>query len=354
MGTAFILGAIAFSEVITNLFFGVIAIPTLVLGVFLILSCQQKQISETNDRDEVILFSSILGSESNVENNNTEITGRNGEIQMNILQSTNTIDNPGEDFDENMLNNSSSFLYERVESTFKSNSDMEMSSHSNADRENRSLLKSDNTSMLSITQWRVKYIEWLENENTLHTIKAVFICILAGLCDGSLMVPFKLTMMTSHNDDSKLHDTLCYLASFGISSIVVTPTVYLLYYLFNRFYSTEEIQPPLNSSNNTIITNDETHNNDNNSWIPPSVLPGLSSGILWASANILSVHATWFLGMKVGFPLTQTCVVFNALWGILYFKEIDLMDYKSGNLMRFAGGLVMVMLGSYFLAHSAS
>jgi len=152
------------------------------------------------------------------------------------------------------------------------------------------------------------------------------------------MVPFKLTiMMTSHSNESELHDTLCYLASFGISSIVVTPTVYLLYYLLNRYHPLEAIE-----SSNAILSNNGAESSNN--LIPASVLPGLSSGILWASANILSVHATWFLGMKVGFPLTQTCVVFNALWGILYFKEIDLMDNKSGNLMRFAGGLSMVVL----------
>ena len=59
-------------------------------------------------------------------------------------------------------------------------------------------------------------------------------------------------------------------------------------------------------------------------------------------------------GMKVGFPLTQTCVVFNALWGIFYFKEIDLFDKKSKNFIRFSCGLAAVVLGSFFLADSAA
>jgi glucose uptake protein GlcU len=58
--------------------------------------------------------------------------------------------------------------------------------------------------------------------------------------------------------------------------------------------------------------------------------------------------------MKVGFPLTQTCVVFNALWGIFYFKEIDLFDGKSKNFIRFTCGLAAIILGSFFLADSAA
>lgn len=182
MVTSFLLGAIAFTEAITNLFFGVIALPALVLGVFLILSCQQKQFSETSHHEEVIYFSSILGSESAEGNNTSDIIRRSSEVEMNVLQSTSTNDNPSDDFEDNILNNSSSFLYDKVNSAFTTNNDIDLSSHSNVDRDNLTLLTSQNATNLSLSHWRMKFTEWLEDESTLKTTKAVFICILAGSC----------------------------------------------------------------------------------------------------------------------------------------------------------------------------
>lgn len=68
--------------------------------------------------------------------------------------------------------------------------------------------------------------------------------------------------------------------------------------------------------------------------------------------NFLSVHATYYLGMKTGFPLTQTCIVMAALWGILYFKEIDLI--ATGFLGRFIIGIVTIVIGAYLLGQSSS
>merc|ERR1712187_83525 len=53
-----------------------------------------------------------------------------------------------------------------------------------------------------------------------------------------------------------------------------------------------------------------------------AALPGICSGVLWASGNTLSVHATLRLGQAVGFPLTQSCVLVSGLWGIFYFREL--------------------------------
>lgn len=97
---------------------------------------------------------------------------------------------------------------------------------------------------------------------------AYFLCFGVGLCDGTLLVPFKLG---NTSDNSILH-VFRYLASFGISSIMVSPFMFLLY---------------------SITLNGRK--------IPSfhfrvAALPGISSGVLWASANFLSVHATFYLG----------------------------------------------------------
>ena len=57
-----------------------------------------------------------------------------------------------------------------------------------------------------------------------------------------------------------------------------------------------------------------------------------------------------FVGIKIGFPLTQTCVLIAAMWGILYFKEFDVR--KSGYLIRFCSGILLILVGAYLLGSS--
>ncbi len=66
----------------------------------------------------------------------------------------------------------------------------------------------------------------------------------------------------------------------------------------------------------------------------------------------MSVKATYYLGIKVGFPLTQTCILITALWGIFYFKEFDLL--ASGYALRFSLGIASVLVGAYLLGASAA
>ncbi len=70
--------------------------------------------------------------------------------------------------------------------------------------------------------------------------------------------------------------------------------------------------------------------------------------MLGAMANFMSVHATYYLGMKIGFPLTQSCIFFTALWGVFYFKEIDLAKTKAQ--VFFSAGILLLVAGAYLLA----
>jgi glucose uptake protein GlcU len=54
--------------------------------------------------------------------------------------------------------------------------------------------------------------------------------------------------------------------------------------------------------------------------------------------------------MKIGFPLTQTCVLFAAAWGVLYFKEFALT--LRGYLIRFVLGISAIIVGAYLLGDS--
>ena len=82
---------------------------------------------------------------------------------------------------------------------------------------------------------------------------------------------------------------------------------------------------------------------------PCAAALGVVTGALWAVGNFLSVHATLALGQAVGFPLTQSCVVISALWGILYFGELA----RRSRLAEFGAASVVVLAGAALLAQQS-
>lgn len=193
--------------------------------------------------------------------------------------------------------------------------------------------KNEESGIQSVSQSDDKTLLWTKNiSKTLKYVNYNYndlmgysFALLTGLFDGSLMVPFKLDILFTGHDD--LEETYHYLASFGLNAMLICPVIYLSY-----IYYIKQGNIPWES-------------------IKVARVPGLLSGIMWASANFMSVHATYYLGIRIGFPLTQTCVIFNAVWGIFYFKEMTV----TGNLLNFYSfllGIVSIIIGSYFLAES--
>lgn len=53
------------------------------------------------------------------------------------------------------------------------------------------------------------------------------------------------------------------------------------------------------------------------------LLPAVLSGALWAVGNVGGVLATLQpLGLTVGYPSTQACLLVSGLWGIFYYREV--------------------------------
>lgn len=105
-------------------------------------------------------------------------------------------------------------------------------------------------------------------DNLKSSFGAYLLCFFVGFCDGTLLVPFKL----GNIGQNSILSVFRYLASFGISSIMVSPVLFFFYCLF---------------FNGRKIPSFHFH---------VAFIPGVSSGILWAAANFLSVHATFYLG----------------------------------------------------------
>jgi hypothetical protein len=51
-------------------------------------------------------------------------------------------------------------------------------------------------------------------------------------------------------------------------------------------------------------------------------IPGFLTGCFWAMGNFSAFFSTQHLGMTIGYPLTQTCIIVSGLWGIFYYREI--------------------------------
>ena len=81
----------------------------------------------------------------------------------------------------------------------------------------------------------------------------------------------------------------------------------------------------------------------------PQDLAGFATGLFWGVANTGSIHATKFLGMSLGFPLTQTCICINGAWGILFFKEMD----GRLNIAMFSICTLAIIAGATLLTQSS-
>merc|ERR1719384_2461100 len=77
-----------------------------------------------------------------------------------------------------------------------------------------------------------------------------------------------------------------------------------------------------------------------------SFWPGVITGVFWALANACSVHASEYLGVALGFPLTQSCIVICALWGIVLFGEMAACQAK----VACALGIFVVLIGATLLS----
>mmetsp|Transcript_8915 Transcript_8915/g.14440 ORF Transcript_8915/g.14440 Transcript_8915/m.14440 type:complete len:231 (+) Transcript_8915:75-767(+) len=156
-------------------------------------------------------------------------------------------------------------------------------------------------------------------------VAGIVSCVLAGFADGSQLVPFKLHQV-GFAALPGLDQTLNYLCTLGLSSILTTPLLFAAYAAFIK-----KSIPRLE--------------------VEAALLPSFISGILWGPGSILALFASKYLGMAVGFPLTQTCICVTALWGILFFKEIDPSSDKKF-ARQFPASLAAIITGAFLLARS--
>ena len=169
-----------------------------------------------------------------------------------------------------------------------------------------------------------------EERRTLSSIlEGLAFCVLTGLFDGCLMVPYKLyaSSVTTDTAHHEIYSGLNYLVSFAFGAIVCMPALCMPMILYNRGCDLQGRGSP--SLRRLFIA-----------------LPASASGALWALANILIVLGTATISMSVSFPLTQTCMLWAVCIGTLYFQE------PVGNKVQLGLGVVITLTGAFFLAAS--
>lgn len=298
--SSFLIGTFFFGETIHSYAYAIFSLPLLIGGIVAVVSCKPAQNVDKDSKDSC--------SKSKVSSDQSD--AETGSLAMNELDKFMT-----DKVDENSVENGSVTRTDPVDDTDSVSHDGDSSD---------GFVESDEEILISVNR---KNFDHTKNHpqtnfdsmnlNYVRFVKGSLFCIITGLLDGSLMVPFKLSKSTN------LRSTFCYLSSFGLSSGVISVLLFIVYYAYSR--------------KQTFAFK----------YLEQSMTPGILSGILWATANFMSVHATYYLGMKVAFPLTQTCVVFSALWGLLYFHELDALQHYNG--LRLSVGITLILAGAYFL-----
>mmetsp|Transcript_7385 Transcript_7385/g.8972 ORF Transcript_7385/g.8972 Transcript_7385/m.8972 type:complete len:342 (+) Transcript_7385:28-1053(+) len=147
-------------------------------------------------------------------------------------------------------------------------------------------------------------------------IKGLFGCVMIGLLCGSCMVPFRLAPVYPFQDGI---NSAIYAVGFGLSLMIINMVVLAARAMFSDM-------PKLH--------------------IETCALPGIISGALWNAGNIGNIFACLPpLGLSVGYPLTQCCLLVAGIWGITVFNEIRGMKAIG----TFFTGAAVVLVGAILL-----
>merc|ERR1711939_684780 len=122
-------------------------------------------------------------------------------------------------------------------------------------------------------------------------------------------------------------DPLVYVFSFSIGVLIATTTLSGTYFLLHR--GRKGSIPRLE--------------------VKIALVPGIVQGFLWSAGYLCSIFATKYLGLSVGFALTQNELLFAGLWGIILFGEINrpsaiVLFLFSGSILL-GGGAMLVLFG---------
>lgn len=135
----------------------------------------------------------------------------------------------------------------------------------------------------------------IETPATHHRARGLCFALAVGILNGTVMVPLRLAPEHPYRDG--LH-ALDFAVCFGPAALVVMILCFGGYVAFRRGR-----MPALQART--------------------CLLPGVLSGILWSIGNACATLADLQpLGLTVGYPMTQCCLLVGGMWGIFFFGEM--------------------------------
>ncbi len=137
-----------------------------------------------------------------------------------------------------------------------------------------------------------------KKEEEKSTKKGIILALIAAVFFGSMLVPLKLTGMSS--------EQFFFQMSVGI---MITGS----FIFFLRINIPKDLE----------------------------IMKGGLSGFLWTIANFFGIYAILTLGLSRGGPLTQTAALIGALWGLFYFKEFT----KKKQVIQIIVSSIIVIAG---------
>eukprot|EP01114_Cavostelium_apophysatum_P020785 TRINITY_DN7058_c0_g1_i1.p1 TRINITY_DN7058_c0_g1~~TRINITY_DN7058_c0_g1_i1.p1 ORF type:complete len:338 (-),score=36.71 TRINITY_DN7058_c0_g1_i1:250-1263(-) len=146
-------------------------------------------------------------------------------------------------------------------------------------------------------------------------IVGVICAVLLGIMNGSMLVPNQYAPA-----NVKGAHAINFVVSFGIGVMCVTPVIAFIYFLVQR-------RRP-------------------NFQVKVVMLPGLCAGVFWFVGYFCSIYASNYLGLTIGYPLTQLALVVSGLWGLLVFKELK----GARTILCWVVSLVVLLGGAGMLA----
>ena len=159
--------------------------------------------------------------------------------------------------------------------------------------------------------------------------KMLFIGVLAafgtGLFNGSMLVPSKLVPA----DPPGLYTGSGFIVSFGFGVAIVTPALSIAYWIIACIFFSGSF-PKFQ--------------------LKAALLPAMSCGVMWSIGNFGSIYATQYIGLAVGFSLTQTALMVAGIWGITLLREIrglfPISIWVISALILLGGSTLLALYGS--------
>jgi hypothetical protein len=150
-------------------------------------------------------------------------------------------------------------------------------------------------------------------------IAGFFAAAFLGVLNGSMMVPAELTP----EDDQGLAYAVSFAVGVAIVTIIDAPIYFAIQYFRGKGLPKFHFKV--------------------------AAIPGIIAGLIWNVGNICSIVATLYLGMTIGFPLTQMALLVLGFWGMVLFKEVTripaIISFFASACVLLGGAVLLSLYG---------